>query len=267
MEHSMPLVFFTFLSELAIGAFATLFLLDVFKKKFSQRSARDSLISILVVSVLAVFISLFHLGHPFSAIRAILNFGHSWLTREITFFPLFILFVLLYTIFGKNKPQKQIFGWIGVVFGLATIFSTSMCYNIPSVPAWHNGTTIAAFFITALLLGPVSIYLMLAILDKNLLNMTVYTAIMAAIAIIINLIHVSVLKGGLPAAVQSSILILASPLFWIKMVALIVAFVISEYFALKKKGFSVSMVGFIFACFIVSEFLGRILFYSSGIHL
>lgn len=267
MEHSMTLVVFTFLSQMSIGAFATLFILDVYKGKISKRSANISSIVILAISVVAVIVSIFHLGHPFAAYRALLNFGESWLTREIIFFPAFMVLFMIYAFVGKTKAQKQVLGWITLVLGVSTIFSTAMIYKVPAVPAWNNGTTIAAFFITAFLLGPVLIQVLLSILDKNIVNLTSYTAIMAILAIGLNIINLTILQGGLPAAVESATVLFASPLFWIKIVSLILALVVSGYVILKKKNISFSMVSVIFTCFLVSEFLGRMLFYSSGVHL
>ena len=267
MEHSITLVVFTFLSQMAIGAFAAQFFLEAYKEKVSKRSAFISLIAILAVSAAAVIVSVFHLGHPFAAYRAILNFDDSWLSREIVFFPSFMLFVFLYTIAAKTKKQKQTLGWITMILGAITIFSTAMIYTIPAVPAWNSGMTLSAFFATALLLGPVFIQLLLSILEKRFFNFSLYTLIVAALAILINVIHVTILEGGLPAAVESAGLLVVSPLFWLKMFALIAAFIIAGYLLLKKRGSSLLSVSIIFACFMVSEFLGRMLFYSLGIHL
>lgn len=266
MEHSMSLVIFTFLSQLAIGAFATLFFLDVFKQKVSNRSTFISLISILVISAVAVVVSLFHLGHPFAAYKAILNFGDSWLTREIVFFPLFILFVIIYAL-AKTMQQKQVTGWLTIVLGIITIYSTAMIYTIPSVPAWNNGTTMAAFFTTALLLGPIFIQLLLSILEKNYVNFSLYTTVVAGLTVLFNMINLSILNGGIPAAAETAQLLLASPLFWSKIIFLIAAVIIAGNLFIKKKNVSLSSVSIIFACFLVAEFIGRMLFYSSGVHL
>jgi anaerobic dimethyl sulfoxide reductase subunit C (anchor subunit) len=266
MEHSMTLVVFTFLSQMAIGAFATLFYLDAFKEKVSSRSSMMNLLVILVVSLIAVIVSVFHLGHPFAAYRAILNIGESWLTREIVFFPAFMLFVFLYGFYAKTKHQKRTFGWITTILGALTIYSTGMIYTIPAVPAWNSGTTVAAFFATALLLGPVLIQFMMYVTDKKVVNFSLYTTIVVAFAILLNIINFTILKGGLPAAIDSASILIASPLYWGKMVALLAAFVLAGYGLVKRKS-SFSVVSITFTCFIVAEFLGRLLFYSSGVHL
>ena len=107
MEHSMTLVIFTFLSQLAIGGFAALFFMDAYKQTVSKKAGFISLLSILSVSVVAVIVSVFHLGHPFAAYRAILNFDDSWLTREIVFFPTFILFVSFILFLQKQLERNS----------------------------------------------------------------------------------------------------------------------------------------------------------------
>jgi anaerobic dimethyl sulfoxide reductase subunit C len=267
MEHSMTLVVFTFLSQIAIGAFAALFFLDSYKRQVSKRSALISLVTILGVSVVAVIVSVFHLGHPFAAYRAILNFDESWLSREIVFFPSFMLFAFLYTYLTKTNKQKQTIGWITIVLGVFTIYSTAMIYTIPAVPAWNNGTTGAAFFATALLVGPLFIQLLVSILEKKFVNFNLYTTIVALLAILLNILNITILNGGLPIAMESAGLLIASPLFWVKILALLVAFFMAGYFFIKRKNVSLSFVSMIYACFLVSEFIGRMLFYSTGIHL
>lgn len=267
MEHSMTLVVFTFLSQLAIGGFAALFIMDTYKEKVPKKASSISLMAILIVSVVAVIVSIFHLGHPFAAYKAILNFNDSWLTREIIFFPTFILFVFAYAFLAKNQKVKQTFGWIGTIVGAITILCTAMIYTIPSVPAWNNGTTTAAFFLTALLLGPILIQLLVSVLEKKFVDFSLYTTIIAAIAILVNVVNLTILQGGFAEAVETASILLTSPLFWAKMVFLVVAFAIAGYSILNKKISSIKSASFIFVCFFVAEFIGRMLFYSSGVHL
>src|SRR5690554_6608511 len=234
MEHSMTLVIFTFLSQLAIGGFVTLFLLDAYKEKLSKRATFHSLLALLAISAVAVVVSIFHLGHPLAAYRAILNFGESWLAREIVFFPTFILFVILYTFFAKTAKAKKATGWGATVLGAVTIISTAMIYIIPAVPAWNSGLTMIGFFVTAILLGPVFIQLLLAVLEKKVVDLSKYTVLAAVAAILINIINLSILNGGFPEAVESASIMIASPLFWTKIVGLVVGVAIAGL-SLKNK--------------------------------
>lgn len=267
MEHSMTLVIFTFLSQLAIGAFVAFFILDAMKEKVSKKVGFITLCTIFAISVVAVIVSLFHLGHPFAAYKAILNAGQSWLTREILFFPAFILFVVLYTFFAKTKKSKQALGIITSLIGGITIFCTAMIYTIPSMPAWDNGTTVAAFLVTALLLGPILVQLIVSIMDGKFVDFTAYTVMAAVGAIILNVINLTILKGGFPEAVETFTLLMASPLFWVKLVLIVIGGGIALLALLNRKFKTTPFVAVIFGCFVVAEFVGRMLFYSTGVHL
>ncbi len=267
MEQSITLVIFTFLSQLAIGAFATIFLLDAYKRKASKKATYVSLMSILAISVVAVIVSVFHLSHPFEAYKAILNFGNSWLSREIVFYPLFILFVFFYTFVAKNDSIKKTIGWTAVVLGMITIYSTAMIYTIPAVPAWNNGMTMAAFFVTALLLGPVFVQLLLLVVDKKFINLSLYIIVVAIMAILMNVINLTMLKGGFVEAVETASILTSSPFFWAKLIALTIGMFIAGYSFINNKGYTLPYVLVPFLCFFVAEFIGRVLFYSSAIHL
>ena len=266
MEHSITLVIFTFLSQLAIGGFVALFLIETYKQNLNKRSSFISLMAILGASVVAVIVSVFHLGHPFQAYKALLNFADSWLSREIVFFPLFILFVLMYAFVAKTEKMKKVTGWVAIVLGAITIVCTSMIYVIPAVPGWDNGMTVAAFFMTALLLGPVFIQFLLSVLEGKVVNFSLYTAIVSGVAILFNILYISIAKGGFAEAVETSVLLTSSPLFWVKMALLVLGFGMAVYAMVKKVNSSV-LVAITFFGFFIAEFIGRILFYSTGVHL
>ena len=267
MEHSMTLVIFTFLSQLAIGAFLAFFILDAFKEKVSKKTGFMTLCTITAISVVAVIVSVFHLGHPFAAYRAILNAGQSWLTREILFFPAFIVCVVVYALFAQSKKMKQVLGSITSLLGVVTIFCTAMIYTIPSMPAWDNGTTMAAFFVTALLLGPVLVQLMVTILEGQFVDFSAYTLGAAIGAIVLNVINLTILQGGFPEAVETFTLLIANPLFWVKLVLIVVGGGMAFLALLNPKFKSIPYVAVIFGCFLIAEFVGRMLFYATGVHL
>lgn len=267
MEHSATLVVFTFLSQIAIGGFITLFLLEMLKKNISSKASFISLVTILACSVVAVIVSVFHLGHPFAAYRALYNFGHSWLSREIVFFPTFIFFVFVYAFLAKSENVKQIAGILGSVFGVVTIFCTAMIYTIPAMPAWDNGLTASLFFITALLVGPFVVQLVVAFVDKKVMNFSIYTAIIAGVVIIVNFLNITIMNGSFVEATQTAELLMASPMFWTKMALLVVGFVLSIVSLVDKKKYTAMTVAAMFACFFIADLLGRILFYSTGVHL
>lgn len=94
--------------------------------------------------------STFHLGHPERAWRALSQWRSSWLSREgvaaiLAFIPLG-LFALTW-VFRLAEPQIAVaLGLAGAAMSLLTVFTTSMIYaSLKTIPAWHNGWTVAGY--------------------------------------------------------------------------------------------------------------------------
>ncbi|MBX7539681.1 dimethyl sulfoxide reductase anchor subunit family protein [Qipengyuania sphaerica] len=109
--------------------------------------------------------STFHLGRPERAWRAMSQWRSSWLSREglaaiIGFVPLG-LFALV-AIFGiADMALGAVVGVIGAAMALLTLYFTSMIYaSLRTIPAWHNGWTVAGY----LVLGPMNGAVFLAFL-------------------------------------------------------------------------------------------------------
>ncbi len=100
------------------------------------------------MSIAGLLISLTHLGCKGRALRAILNFKRSWISREVTFFPLFLLFsIVSITLLDFSR----LFGWITVFIGFAALFSIDKVYETETRTGWkktHSGMV----FITGLFL-------------------------------------------------------------------------------------------------------------------
>lgn len=269
MEHSLTLVLFTVLSQLAIGAFITLLFVDALKGKISPTASFQVSLGIVGVGLVAVFASLFHLGHPFHAYKALLNFGTSWLSREVVFFSVFIAIAIIYLLVCKSSgSMKQIIALLGTLFGVLTIYSTAMIYTIPSMPAWNNGTTLLAFSFTALLLGPVCVQLIVGLKDEKVLDFSRFTTTVVGAAFLLNLLIISIAHAGSAEAVATGLAICTSPLFWIKMVLYVIAFLFAGR-SICSASFknNIKIVSVLFSLLLVAEILGRIVFYATGMHL
>src|SRR5437016_1702410 len=81
-----PLVAMTVLTQLSVGAFVTIWLLQLFGK--TTRLGVAALVS-LVVAGLALSASTLHLGRPIYAYRALKMWKRSWLSREVLLFGCF----------------------------------------------------------------------------------------------------------------------------------------------------------------------------------
>ena len=149
------LVFFTVLTQAAVGAFLTLLVL---RYVGPRRGAQDGLPlpGVLAVLTAGLFVALFHLSTPLQAARAVVNFPTSWLSREIVFGSLFA--ALLATLAWRERRERPALpaAWLpalAAAAGLAFLYCQIAIYLLPAQPAWNSPATPAAFGGTALRLG------------------------------------------------------------------------------------------------------------------
>ncbi len=159
----LPLVTFTVLAQMAVGAFIGL---GAWSGWASQNGAgmdrvRDLTLKPLLASgiifVTAVLVSLFHLGRPLRAYRALSNLRSSWLSREIFSAGLFgagwAIFCGLLAILSAFTSVLWVSLGLATLAGLALIFSMARVYRLDSLTGWNNWRTPVSFFLTAALLG------------------------------------------------------------------------------------------------------------------
>ena len=214
MSHlELPLVFFTVLSQAAIGLVVLNALLRLPlaaglgpQRIFCERQTA------LILLALALFCSLFHLGHPSGAWRAMDNLAHSWLSREILAFS--IMFILLaaaagLSLAGKSQPLL----WKAVaVIGILGLAVQGASYTPPSQPTLAGGVTLAMFLITVFAVGT-AINSWYAPNDRQ----PVLAAILAGILVlglVLNLLLPEMWRAGTPVAAATGQAYLASPLYW-----------------------------------------------------
>jgi len=281
-----PLMMFTLLTQLAVGSFFMLVLIRSLLVKTEQKEANQFLqFGVKAVGVtmgIALVFSLFHLGTPSGAYRSILNFGSSWLSREIItaggFFVLwFITFLQL-----KKGSYSGVLGWITSLVGLLAIYSMASIYATSIRPAWDNANTYLAFYGTTFLFGSVGATLSLLCGKKGMnfsdesLSALKKVSIIGLVAVIIPLIYlplfISSLNGGNSAAIASAQLLSGAYAFplafrWILSVVggILLAYFISKLS--KKQAVSGNMLYLAFATIILGEFIGRYVFYASAVSI
>jgi DMSO reductase iron-sulfur subunit len=138
-KSEMPLVVFTLLTQMAVGAFwAAQWMTDTVP-----------LIPYLIIGAclgLGGFFSFAHLGAKRNAWRAPFHLKKSWLSREILFVGLFGAGWLA----GFILPEMK---WITSLLGVGLIYSMAKVYQLRPMPAWNTWRTMVGFFITSALLG------------------------------------------------------------------------------------------------------------------
>ncbi len=167
------LIFMTVLTQLAAGGFLTLWLGDLFSNFFEfLKPLQDFLVfdalGILVVTGTALSASVFHLGRPLHAYKALRMWRRSWLSREVLFFTLFsflgagyAVFLLVAHFFYYPVPGilRIFFGGLVALSGMAGIFASAKIYLVPARPAWNTIRTPLRFFLTGFILGPLFSFL------------------------------------------------------------------------------------------------------------
>ena len=146
-----PLVFMTVLTQLSVGAFSVIFLLQLSGK--ATRLDVAALASLLAGG-LALGASTMHLGRPIHAYRALKMWKRSWLSREVLMFTCFSCIAGVYSVVLWHKlPGSTVLGAMTSLFGLAGVAASACIYLVRARPAWNTRYTIADFFLTGTLLG------------------------------------------------------------------------------------------------------------------
>jgi len=159
----LPLVIFTVLAQMAVGAFIGLgaWIGWAAQNGGGVDMVRDLTLKPLLASgivfVAAVLVSLLHLGHPLRAYRALSNLRNSWLSREILSAGLFgagwAIFYGLLAILSVFTSLLWVAFGLATLAGLALIFSMARVYRLDSLPGWNTWRTPVSFYLAAGLLG------------------------------------------------------------------------------------------------------------------
>lgn len=165
-EHAhYSLILLTVLTQLAVGGFGCLLLLEWLDEAknlpdFFGRFLKIGHLAMLALVMLALNTSFFHLGRPLHAIRALKMWKRSWLSREVLFFSLFTGSAVAYSAMAWQPFITIPFLWRGIfglgvaLFGLVGVYCSAMIYRVPARPSWDTVRTPIAFMATAFVLGP-----------------------------------------------------------------------------------------------------------------
>ena len=282
----LPLVIFTLLSQMAVGGILCLLLLD--KGRENSSLIKKGSIFVFGITVVGILASLFHLGHPFLAFRALTHVSTSWLSREIVVFAAFALLVLAYAYLAqKESPARKVIGILAGLVGILGIAFSGQLYLLPAHPGWDNYTTILFFYSSAFLVGPVVLLAYLqASLKKEipvLRSVAIKSMFVGALLLAISIaLSLNYQMNGAPEAMASANLKLGSylGLFILQLVLSIGGAVVGAL--VMSKGSSTSLAhaevaatsqvfnnpALAFALLIVlGEISGRLLFYLSTVSM
>lgn len=107
--------------------------------------------------------TLFHLGRPIHAWKAVRAFRRSWLSREVVAFSVYAGAALIPAnhylcdrLLGRQLvPEWANWAglWLTAVSGLIGVYTSVRIYRIPARPAWDTQRTTSGFFLTSAILG------------------------------------------------------------------------------------------------------------------
>src|SRR5512136_1858654 len=133
MIAEWPLVVFTVLSQLAAGLALAAAVLDVRAGAGDGGPGRRLGSSIFPVALGGLAGSLFHLGRPLAAWRALLGWRSSPLSVEVLFYGLFLAaaFVTSGLWVLRARRFRPALGAITAALGLAAVISSALIYLLP----------------------------------------------------------------------------------------------------------------------------------------
>ena len=143
--HEFPLTFFTTLAPLGAGAFFMLalsFCFADFSKDQLKKIDRLTIIPLLVALV-GLIASFFHLANPGHALNIASTVGSTPLANEITAFGIFMIVAAVYWIAAlagglKNNSARKGFALVAGILGLIAALFIGLAYAIPTIPTWNN---------------------------------------------------------------------------------------------------------------------------------
>ena len=185
-EHDhMALVVMLVLTQLSVGMYCAQLAVTSLTTTTDLPHVFHSWLA-LGVGLLALGASVFHLGRPLYAFRAMLGLRHSWLSREILAFGLFAAAALVYSLAQMNPEAlptlkgysivpllppwlPPVAGWLTAITGLLGVYCSVMVYHVTKRTFWLRNRTGPRFFGTTALLG-VSGLLMVNVLMRSPAN-------------------------------------------------------------------------------------------------
>ncbi|WP_299295338.1 DmsC/YnfH family molybdoenzyme membrane anchor subunit [uncultured Mobiluncus sp.] len=181
--EELPMILFTVIAQMAIGAFWALGFVQLLGRlrklpgEAIDRVTDTSLFAVGPLLILGFFAAFFHLNDPFHAPFTLLHVGSSWLSRELLSGVLFGGFGFVFAACQWNKwlsrTVRDMLAVLTALSGLALLTSMSGVYcTVRTIPAWHTPAVPVFFFASALLTGPLAVALSLLLVWKKALSAT-----------------------------------------------------------------------------------------------
>ena len=154
--HELPLVFFTVLTQSAVGAFIVL-LIGGALGHIEPRRLAIGLFAAVCLFGLGVVMGIFHLGQPLRAMNMLFRVGSSPMSNEI------VLSAVFGTLAGiaalgllLDRGARKLFialAWLAAAIGVVFVFAIPRIYQLPTVTTWSSSWTTVVMLLTPLIGG------------------------------------------------------------------------------------------------------------------
>ena len=221
-ELELPLVFFTTLSQLAVGMTLLYALCSVGAPLPAPARPRwlDSLglpwipataipwFAAAAILGLALLASMAHLSYPLESVRTLAALSTSWLSWEILVFGVLVALMGLTGLLGASRWLVA----LSAVGGLLALFVQGKVYAPPSYPAIGNGVTFLIFLVTAVSLGTAGASWFIPSERQPLLRRVLVGALCAALVLFIA--APCIWTSGSSVMQRTAEAYFASPFYW-----------------------------------------------------
>ncbi len=181
-----PLIALTLLTQLSLGTVAATVVAEL-AGGAGRSGLAGGAVGAAVAGAVALGASLFHLGRPTHAFKALRNLRTSWLSREVALLSVFSGASLGYATVSiwadpssAGRTLRLALGLGAVLAGVAGVYASGRLYLVPARPVWNSRRTLVSFFATAVSTGPL---LALLCLDRGRLPAGVVVALIVAAAV------------------------------------------------------------------------------------
>ncbi len=189
----MSLVFLTVLAGIGQGIFILLISLQLFlSNKLSPGFVYSNLIVCILLQYAGGVSSIFHLGNPQRAWKAIRMWRQSWLSREAITLGAFTGIVHLYLFLFYFQNVSSLFssllpyiGILGIIAALGFFLSSSMLYAaIRFIKEWANAFTPINFTLSGLVGGTAICFMLLSLIHPELFAVSVINHLLIGLTLI-----------------------------------------------------------------------------------
>ncbi|MEZ8253621.1 dimethyl sulfoxide reductase anchor subunit family protein [Vibrio splendidus] len=271
--HEWSLIFFTVLAQTAVGGYLLIgtraLVLGHDEEKLN--SYKVPMFILWALMGLGFMFSTTHLGSPLRAFNAFNQLGSAWLSNEVFFGAAFFAvggLQWLLSVVKKGGVAIQKALMVGaMVLGVIFMYAMINVYMINTVPTWDNIYTPLSFIMTMVVGGLLLSQFVIVFANDSRFtvdrNITMLAVIAVAISLLVTVGKLNLIGDIQTSAAKASELVDGLGNYVILQVALLMASLLVWILPmLNKAKVNPVNLGLALVLFLVSELIGRGLFYS-----